>query len=244
MNLKSDIPAGSFHLNPLDPPDKTARPVPHLPLLWNLHSIKKQHRFDLVFAPRLLPTHAEPSPDQAAILQFPPRRRVDSLDIPTAKTPGQFTAIDSIPFVSSLLILGRYISGIGHDILDAFFSQLVVDPKPTIPRFVDRMALSTRKVMLEVLNQYLRFRRLAKGLVLTLLTKNTDAPAFFVHIQSDVNRLTREIKFATLIHGKSPFFRLNFVGNKIIAENLGLAFVFFLTLFERRVPVRELSIGG
>jgi hypothetical protein len=39
-------------------------------------------------------------------------------------------------------------------------------------------------------------------------------------------------------------FGLNFVGNKIIAENLGLAFVFSLTLFERTVPGRELSIGG
>ncbi len=49
----------------------------------------------------------------------------------------------------------------------------------------------------------------------------------FNHPQSDVNRLTREIKFATLSHGKSPFFRLDFVANKIIAENSRLAFVFF-----------------
>ena len=202
----------------------------HFSLLWNCYPIKKKHRFDLVFAPPLLPTHAQAGPDQAAILQLPPRRGIDSLDITTAKTPGQFAAIDSIPFVPSLLVLGRYIRWIGHDILDAFFPQLIMNPEPTIARFIDRMVLSARKVMLQVVHQGFRFRRLAKAFVLTVFRKNANAPAFFVHIQPDVNRLTREVKFATLIHGKSPFLRLDFVGNKIVAEISRLAFVFFQTL--------------
>jgi hypothetical protein len=216
----------------------------HFPLLWDVHSIKKKHRFDLVFAPPLLAAHAQPGPNQAAILQLPPRRGIDSLDIPTAKTSGQFTAIDSIPFVPSLLVLGRYVSGVGHDILDAFFLQLIMNPEPTIARFIDRMVLSAWKVMVQVVHQCFRFRGLAKAFVFTLFRKNADTPAFFVHIQPDVNRLTREIKFATLIHGQVSFLSVEFCGHKIIAETLGLAFVFFLTFFERTVPLRELSIGG
>ncbi len=59
--------------------------------------------------------------------------------------------------------------------------------------------------MVQVLARRFRFRHLAKGLVLPVLSKDTHAP-LFVYIQSDVNRLTGEIKFATLIHGKSPLF--------------------------------------
>jgi hypothetical protein len=84
---------------------------------------------------------------------------------------------------------------------------------------------------------------LAKAFVLTMFRKNADTPALFMHIQPDVNRLTREIKFATLIHGKSPFFRLDFVGNKIIAEILRLAFVFSDPL-KGTLPVGEISTGG
>jgi len=243
VNLKSHIPAGSLHPNSLDPSDKSSRPMPHLPLLWDVHPVKKKHRFDLVFAPPLLPTHAQAGPDQTAILQLPPRRDIDSLDITTAETPGQFTAIDSIPFVPSLLVLGRYVSRVGHDILDPFFPQLIMNPKPTIARFVDRKVLATRKVMLEVLHQCFRFRRLAKAFILTLFSKNADTPAFFVHIQPDVNRLTREIKFATLIHGKSPFLRLDFVANKIIAEIRDLP-LFFSDPLKGTLPLRELSTGG
>ena len=79
--------------------------------------------------------------------------------------------------------------------------------------------------MLQVLAQCFRFRRLAKCLILTALGKNTHTPTLFVHIQPDVNGLTREIKFATLIHGKSPFFGWILWVNKIIAEFLRLAFV-------------------
>jgi hypothetical protein len=58
---------------------------------------------------------------------------------------------------------------------------------------------------LQVLNQYFCFRWLAKRLVLTVFGKNAHTPALFVHIQTKINRLTRKIKFATLVHGKSPF---------------------------------------
>ncbi len=199
----------------------------HFPSLWDVHPIKEKHRFNLVFAPPLLPTHTEAGPNQAAILQPPSRRGVDPLDIFSTKAPGQFAAIDAIPFVPSLLVLGRDVRWVGDDVLDAFFPQLIMNPKPTIARFIDRMVLSAWKVMLQVLYQAFRFRCLAKAFVLPVFGKNANAPAFFVHIQPNVNSLTREIKFARLIHGKSPFFRLNFVGSKTIAENLGLAFVFF-----------------
>src|SRR5512139_3636937 len=138
MDLKSHVPAGSFHPNLLDPSDKASRPMAHLPPFWNPHPIKKKHRFDLVFAPRLLATHAQAGPNQAAILQPPPRRGIDPLDLFPAKAPSQFAAIDSIPFVPSLLVSSRYVSRVGHDIVDAFFRQLVMNPKPTIARFIDR----------------------------------------------------------------------------------------------------------
>jgi len=39
--------------------------------------------------------------------------------------------------------------------------------------------------------------------VLTNRRMNAHAPALFVDIQTDEDRLTREIKFVTVIHGKS-----------------------------------------
>jgi len=101
-----------------------------------------------------------------------------------------------------------------------------MNPEPTTTCFIDRTALSAWKVTLQVLVQCFRFRRLAKRFLLTVLSKDTHTPTLLVHIESDVNRLTREIKFARLIHGKSPFLRLDFVANTILAESLRLAFVF------------------
>jgi hypothetical protein len=100
-----------------------------------------------------------------------------------------------------------------------------MNPEPTIPCFIDRPVLSAWKVMSQILAQDFGFRRLAKRFVLPVLSKDTHAPTLFVHIQPDVNGLTREIKFATLIHGKSPFFGWILWVNKIIAEFLRLAFV-------------------
>jgi hypothetical protein len=69
------------------------------------------------------------------------------------------------------------------------------------------MIQSTRKSASQVIDQLVHFGRLGKGLMLKMLRKNTHAPALFVDIQSDVNRLTRKIKSATLniTHGKPPF---------------------------------------
>src|SRR5512139_1749068 len=101
-----------------------------------------------------------------------------------------------------------------------------MNAETTTTCFIDRTVLSAWKVMLQVLAQCFRVRRLWKPFGRRVLSKDTHTPTLFVHIQSDVNRLTREIKLATLIHGKSPFLRLDFVANKILAESLGLAFVF------------------
>jgi hypothetical protein len=68
----------------------------------------------------LLPPHAQASPDQAALLQSPPRRRIDPFEVTPSKTSGQFAPIDPVPFVPSLLILGRYIRRIGHNIVNPF----------------------------------------------------------------------------------------------------------------------------
>jgi len=104
VDLQGDIPAGSLHPNPLDPLDESSAPMAHLSFLRNPHSIKEKHPFDLVLAPRLLPHHALTGPNQAAILQLRSTRNVDPLDLPIAKTPGQFAAIDRVPFGSSLFM--------------------------------------------------------------------------------------------------------------------------------------------
>ena len=59
----------------------------------------------------------------------------------------------------------------------------------------------------------------------------------------DVNRLTREIKFARLIHGKSPFLRLDYVANTILAESLRLAFV-YLNPFRKGPCLLESYLQG
>src|SRR5512137_121149 len=132
VDLQGDIPAGSLHPNPLDPLDESSAPMAYLSFLRNPHSIKEKHPFDLVLAPRLLPHHALTGPNQAAILQLRSARNVDPLDLPIAKTPGQFAAIDRVPFGSSLFILRRNVSRVHHKTLDPFLPQLVVDPKSTV----------------------------------------------------------------------------------------------------------------
>jgi hypothetical protein len=187
--------------------------------------IKEKDSFNLIFASGLLAHHILASPDQTAIFQLPAAGHVDPFDDSRPQTLRQLAAIHPIPLLPSLFVLGRHIRRVDHGTVNPLLHQLVMDPKPTIPRFVDRTVLSPWKVMLQVLAQCFRFRRLAKGFVLPMPSKNADTPAFFVHIQPDVNRLTREIKLPTLIHGKSPFLRLDFVANKIVAESLRLAFV-------------------
>src|SRR3972149_7424648 len=54
VGLEGYISTGSFHPNPLNPPDESAGPKAHLSFLWDHHSIKKKYGFYLVFSPRLL----------------------------------------------------------------------------------------------------------------------------------------------------------------------------------------------
>jgi hypothetical protein len=181
--------------------------MPHLSFLWDPHSIKEKHPLDLVLAPRLLPHHALTGPNQAPILQLRSAGDINALDLPIAKTPGQFAAIDRIPFGSSLFILRRDVRWVHHKTLDPLLPQLVVDPKPTIARFIYRAIVSSWKVMPQVVKQLIHFRRLVERLILPILREDTHTPALFVNIQTDVNRLTTKIKSATLniTHGKPPF---------------------------------------
>jgi hypothetical protein len=82
-----------------------------------------------------------------------------------------------------------------------------MDPEATITSLINRMIQSSRKSASQVIDQLVHFRRLSKRLMLKLLRKNTHAPALFVDIQTDINRLTRKINSATLniTHGKPPF---------------------------------------
>ena len=47
-------------------------------------------------------------------------------------------------------------------------------------------------------------RSLCKGVMSKLISKNTKAPALPMNIHPNINMLTLKIKFANLIHGKSP----------------------------------------
>jgi len=207
MGLQGYIPTGSFHPNPLDPLDESSGPMTHLSFLRNHDSIKKQHPFDLVLTSGLLPYHALTGPGQGAILKRRSRRNVDALDLPIAKRPTQFSAIDPIPLGPSLFVLRRDVPRVRHETLDPFLPQLVVDPEATVTRFVYRAILTPRKVMSQVLDQLVHFRGLVECFVLATARKNTYTPALFVDIQTDINRLTSKIKSATLnmIHGKPPF---------------------------------------
>jgi hypothetical protein len=82
-----------------------------------------------------------------------------------------------------------------------------VDPKAAIASFIYRAIVTPRKLMSQVMDQRVHLRGLVKRFILAIVRKDTHTPALFVDIQTDVNRLTRKIKSATLniIHGKPPF---------------------------------------
>jgi hypothetical protein len=225
VSLKGYISAAPFHLNLFNPLNKSSGPMAPGLLFQKIDTIEQKHPFDLIFTSRLLPNHALTGPDQAAIFQLRPARDIDPFDLPIPKTSGQFAAIDPIPFGPSLLVLGRDVSRVHYDTLDSFLLQLVMDPKTAISRLINRLIPSTRKVMLQVVEQFFHFRRLAKRFVLPMFRINAYTPTLFVHIQTDVNRLTRKINSANVKHGKSPFGRILF-GDKTIAENMRLAFLF------------------
>jgi hypothetical protein len=207
MGPQGDIPTGSLHPNPLDPLDESSGPMTHLPFLRNHHSIKEKYGFNLVFAPRLLPHHTLTGPDQGAIFLFRSAGNIDAFDLPIVKTPGQFATIDPIPLGPSLFILRGDVRGVHHETLDSFLPQLVVDPKTAKASFIDRAIFTPRKVASQVVKQLIHFRGLVKRFILAILRKDTHTPALLVDIQTDVNRLTRKIKSATLniTHGKPPF---------------------------------------
>ena len=69
--------------------------------------------------------------------------------------------------------------------------------------------------MPQVVDQRFHLRRLAKAFVLTMFRKNAYTPALFVHIQTDVNRLTRKIKFVT-----SYSWQVSFLGEILWATKL------------------------
>jgi len=215
----------------------------HLPSLGNDHSIKKKHRFDLVFAPRLLPTHAQACPGQAAILQLPPRRSINPLDLIPAKPPGQFAAIHSIPFSPPLLVASRYVRRVGYDILDPFVLQFVVNPEPTIPCFIDRPVLSAWKVMSQILAQDFGFRRLAKRFVLPVLSKYSRSNSFCAH-PARCKWVDPRNQVCYAYSWQVSFLRLDFVGQQNYSRISETCLRFYQTLFEGAVPVRELSTRG
>jgi hypothetical protein len=227
MDLKGHIPAGPLQSNPFDPSNEPSRPMAHLLVLWNHYPVKEKHGLNLVLAPGLFPTHAQPSPNQTAILQRGPRRNIDSFQLVIAKTPGQLPAIHLISPPPSLFVPGRHIRRVYNDTVNRLLYQLGVDPKTTTPCFINRMIEGTRKMMSQVVRQGCRLRRLAEAFVFPMARVDAHLPGLLVDIQTDVNRLTRKIKFVTIkvIHGKSPFGWI-LCRNKIIPENQRLAFSF------------------
>jgi hypothetical protein len=95
--------------------------------------------------------------------------------------------------------------------MNPFLFELVMDPETTVTGLINRMIESAWKVASQVIDQLVHFGRLGKCLMLAMLRKNAHAPALFMYIQTDVNRLTRKIKFVTVTHGKPPFGKV-FVG--------------------------------
>jgi hypothetical protein len=207
MDLEGHIPASPLHSDALDPPDESPGPMAVEEFFWKMDAIKKKHRFNLILTSGLFPDHSHTGPDQAAIFQLRSRRNINPLKFLAAKTSGEFPAINRIPFASSFFVLGGDIGRIDHHAVDSLLPELVMDPEAAVARFIHRMIESSRKVASQVKDKLVHLGRLRKGFMLTMLRKNTHTPTLFVDIQSDVNMLTREIKFATLIqvHGKPPF---------------------------------------
>jgi hypothetical protein len=236
MGLQGYIPTALLHPDALNPSDEPPRPVAVDEFFRKMNTIKEKHSFNLVFAPGLLSDHAQTGSDQGAIFQLPSARDIDPLKLLASKTPGQFSTIYPIPFLGSFFVLGWDISRVDHDAVDPPLSQLVMDPEAAKTSLIDRMILSTRKVTSKIINQLVHFGRLGKCFMLALLRKNAHAPALLMDIETDVNRLTRKIKFVTLIHGKPPFGDFLF-RNKNYSRNSETC-LFFLNSFVRKVRRR------
>ena len=79
-----------------------------------------------------------------------------------------------------------------------------MNPEATKTGFIHRMVGGSWKRSLQIVGQFLNLGRLVESLVFKLFSMNANAPTLFVNVHTDVNVLTREIKFATFIHGKPP----------------------------------------
>jgi hypothetical protein len=236
MNLEGHIPTPSLHSDTLEPPDESSGPVTVEEFFRKMDAIKEKHRFNLILTSSLFSNHTQTGPDQAPIFQLRPRRNIDSFKFPTAETSGEFPAVHRVPFLGSFFVFSRNIGWIDHHAVDSLLLELVMNPETTVTSLISRMIGSSWKVAFQVIGKLLHFGRLGKCFMLTMLRKNAHAPALFVDIQSDVNMLTRKINSVTVNHGKPPFAKI-LLDNKIIAENMRLAF-----LFVRKV--REASFSG
>jgi hypothetical protein len=107
----------------------------------------------------------------------------------------------------SFFVLCRHIRRVDDQAGNAFRSQLIMDPETTVARFINRIIGRPRKVVLQVVDQRVHLGRLGKSLMFALLRMNAHTPTLLMYIQTDVERLTRKINFAKVIHGKSPFGR-------------------------------------
>jgi hypothetical protein len=132
---------------------------------------------------------------------------MDPFELLMAQTPGQLAAIHPVSLAPSLFVAGGHIRRIDYHTMDSHLTQLLVDPKTTKPRLINGVVDGAREVMAQVVKQGGHRRRLVEILVFTMTSINAYPPGLLVDIQTDVNRLTCEIKFATLrnVHGKPPF---------------------------------------
>ena len=81
-----------------------------------------------------------------------------------------------------------------------------MDPEPKVPGFVHRVVDSTGKVLVQVVNECLRIRRLGELFVERLPEKHTGLPAPLRHVNTDVHMLTRKLNLCTFgVHGKPRF---------------------------------------
>jgi hypothetical protein len=91
------------------------------------------------------------------------------------------------------------------DAIDALLAQSIMYPETAITRFVDGMISCPGEIAIQIIDKHADSRRLGKGLMFKMIRQDRYAPTFFMDINADVKVLTSEIKFAKLIHGKSPF---------------------------------------
>lgn len=166
---------------------------------------KRQAGLDLVLTPGLFLDHVSSGPEQTAIFDFYSRGNIDSFEFSVSEAAGKFAAIYLTGFACPLLVCCRYVSRIYHDAVDAFFTQLVMDPESGIAGFINSVIGCTREVPLQVVAKDHRIRWLGKGLMFKLMSQDAYTPMFLMNIQTDIKVLIAEIEFANVNHGKSPF---------------------------------------